>query len=89
MQAVASRVAEEMDVKLGEEVGYTIRFEDITNEVGALSLYLPFYWDKGMIFCFIMGIFRVPKFQKEQMYLDSCWDCIFQGVRSYNVFSRK
>ncbi|EXB88539.1 hypothetical protein L484_008858 [Morus notabilis] len=30
VQAVASRVAEEMGVKLGEEVGYTIRFEDIT-----------------------------------------------------------
>ncbi|XP_020527986.1 probable pre-mRNA-splicing factor ATP-dependent RNA helicase DEAH9 isoform X5 [Amborella trichopoda] len=28
--SVASRVAEEMDVKLGEEVGYTIRFEDLT-----------------------------------------------------------
>ncbi|KAK4732926.1 hypothetical protein R3W88_025914 [Solanum pinnatisectum] len=32
VQAVATRVAEEMDVKLGEEVGYTIRFEDLTNE---------------------------------------------------------
>ncbi|XP_016666233.1 probable pre-mRNA-splicing factor ATP-dependent RNA helicase DEAH9 isoform X1 [Gossypium hirsutum] len=31
VQAVASRVAEEMGVKLGEEVGYTIRFEDISN----------------------------------------------------------
>ncbi|GKV36801.1 hypothetical protein SLEP1_g44893 [Rubroshorea leprosula] len=31
VQAVASRVAEEMSVKLGEEVGYTIRFEDITD----------------------------------------------------------
>jgi hypothetical protein len=30
---VASRVAEEMGVKLGEEVGYTIRFEDITKPV--------------------------------------------------------
>ncbi|KAL5699145.1 RNA helicase [Ranunculus cassubicifolius] len=30
VQAVASRVAEEMGVKLGEEVGYIIRFEDIT-----------------------------------------------------------
>ncbi|XP_024020495.1 probable pre-mRNA-splicing factor ATP-dependent RNA helicase DEAH9 isoform X2 [Morus notabilis] len=30
VQAVASRVAEEMGVKLEEEVGYTIRFEDIT-----------------------------------------------------------
>ncbi|KAG2687764.1 hypothetical protein I3760_09G066000 [Carya illinoinensis] len=31
VQAVAARVAEEMGVKLGEEVGYTIRFEDLTN----------------------------------------------------------
>ncbi|XXG66746.1 hypothetical protein AAC387_Pa06g0259 [Persea americana] len=31
VQSVASRVAEEMGVKLGEEVGYTIRFEDRTN----------------------------------------------------------
>ncbi|KAK4786842.1 hypothetical protein SAY86_010675 [Trapa natans] len=31
VQAVASRVAEEMEVKLGEEVGYTIRFEDVTD----------------------------------------------------------
>ncbi|XP_061357640.1 probable pre-mRNA-splicing factor ATP-dependent RNA helicase DEAH9 [Gastrolobium bilobum] len=30
VQAVASRVAEEMGVKLGEQVGYTIRFEDFT-----------------------------------------------------------
>lgn len=30
VQAVASRVAEEMGVKLGEEVGYIIRFEDLT-----------------------------------------------------------
>ncbi|CAN1770829.1 Probable pre-mRNA-splicing factor ATP-dependent RNA helicase DEAH9 [Linum perenne] len=31
VQSVAARVAEEMGVKLGEEVGYTIRFEDVTN----------------------------------------------------------
>ncbi|WVZ72770.1 hypothetical protein U9M48_021179 [Paspalum notatum var. saurae] len=31
VQTVASRVAEEAGVKLGEEVGYTIRFEDQTN----------------------------------------------------------
>ncbi|GJN06415.1 hypothetical protein PR202_ga24144 [Eleusine coracana subsp. coracana] len=34
-QTVASRVAEEVGVKLGEEVGYTIRFEDQTNPVGS------------------------------------------------------
>ncbi|PRQ29081.1 putative RNA helicase [Rosa chinensis] len=31
VQSVAARVAEEMGVKLGEEVGYTIRFEDATS----------------------------------------------------------
>ncbi|XP_050224763.1 probable pre-mRNA-splicing factor ATP-dependent RNA helicase DEAH9 isoform X1 [Mercurialis annua] len=31
VQAVSSRVAEEVGVKLGEEVGYTIRFENLTN----------------------------------------------------------
>ncbi|KAJ8761085.1 hypothetical protein K2173_000764 [Erythroxylum novogranatense] len=30
VQAVASRVAEELGVRLGEDVGYTIRFEDLT-----------------------------------------------------------
>ncbi|XP_051124983.1 probable pre-mRNA-splicing factor ATP-dependent RNA helicase DEAH9 [Andrographis paniculata] len=32
VQSVASRVSEEMGVKLGDEVGYTIRFEDISNK---------------------------------------------------------
>ncbi|XP_071701244.1 probable pre-mRNA-splicing factor ATP-dependent RNA helicase DEAH9 isoform X2 [Rutidosis leptorrhynchoides] len=31
VQSVAARLAEEMGVTLGEEVGYTIRFEDVTN----------------------------------------------------------
>ena len=30
--SVATRVSEEMGVKLGEEVGYSIRFEDNTSE---------------------------------------------------------
>ncbi len=29
--SVAQRVADEMDVSLGQEVGYTIRFEDCTS----------------------------------------------------------
>lgn len=41
-QAVASRVAEEMGVKLGEEVGYTIRFEDLTDRVCVPTLILSF-----------------------------------------------
>ena len=28
--SVSKRVSEELDVELGEEVGYTIRFEDVT-----------------------------------------------------------
>lgn len=32
-QAVSSRVAQEMGVKLGDQVGYTIRFEDVTKQV--------------------------------------------------------
>ena len=31
--SVAKRVSEEMNVKLGEEVGYSIRFEDVTSKV--------------------------------------------------------
>jgi pre-mRNA-splicing factor ATP-dependent RNA helicase DHX15/PRP43 len=30
--SVAQRVAQEMDVKLGDEVGYSIRFEDMTSQ---------------------------------------------------------
>uniref|UniRef100_A0A6N2LDF1 RNA helicase n=2 Tax=Salix viminalis TaxID=40686 RepID=A0A6N2LDF1_SALVM len=40
VQSVASRVAEEMDVKLGEEVGYTIRFEDVTNPAATMIKFL-------------------------------------------------
>lgn len=36
--SVAKRVSEEMEVELGQEVGYAIRFEDCTSEV-ALFLY--------------------------------------------------
>lgn len=31
--SVAKRVSEEMQCKLGDEVGYAIRFEDCTSEV--------------------------------------------------------
>ena len=29
--SIAQRVSEEMDVELGQEVGYTIRFEDVSD----------------------------------------------------------
>ncbi|KAI0225509.1 DEAH-box ATP-dependent RNA helicase prp43 [Massospora cicadina] len=42
--SVAKRVSEELDVKLGEEVGYTIRFEDCTNRNTMLK-----YMTDGML----------------------------------------
>eukprot|EP00756_Hemistasia_phaeocysticola_P012782 Hpha_TRINITY_DN15227_c1_g8::TRINITY_DN15227_c1_g8_i2::g.65300::m.65300/K12813/DHX16; pre-mRNA-splicing factor ATP-dependent RNA helicase DHX16 len=42
--SVAARVAQEMNVKLGNEVGYAIRFEDITNEKTRLK-----YMTDGML----------------------------------------
>ena len=42
--SVAKRVSEEMGINLGEEVGYAIRFEDVTSEV---SLVLQsIFWGK-------------------------------------------
>ena len=42
--SVAQRVAQEMDVKLGEEVGYSIRFEDMTSHKTILK-----YMTDGML----------------------------------------
>jgi pre-mRNA-splicing factor ATP-dependent RNA helicase DHX38/PRP16 len=36
--SVAKRVSEEMQCKLGDEVGYAIRFEDCTSEVKCLLI---------------------------------------------------
>lgn len=42
--SVAQRVSEEMDVSLGEEVGYSIRFEDQTSKKTILK-----YMTDGML----------------------------------------
>lgn len=42
--SVAQRVANEMDVKLGDEVGYSIRFEDVTSQKTILK-----YMTDGML----------------------------------------
>ena len=42
--SVAARVAQEMDVKLGDEVGYTIRFDDISSHLTRLK-----YLTDGML----------------------------------------
>lgn len=42
--SVADRVAKEMDVRLGDEVGYTIRFEDKSSQMTRLK-----YLTDGML----------------------------------------
>ena len=48
--SVAARVSQEMDVKLGHEVGYSIRFEDCTTEKTVLK-----YMTDGMLFREFLG----------------------------------
>lgn len=42
--SISERVAQEMDVRWGDEVGYTIRFEDKTNELTRIK-----YMTDGML----------------------------------------
>jgi ATP-dependent RNA helicase DDX35 len=44
--SVAARVAQEVGTSLGEEVGYTIRFEDVSSKERTRILYLT----DGMLF---------------------------------------
>ena len=39
--SVAKRVSDEMGVELGEEVGYAIRFEDVTSSVSSIEIRTP------------------------------------------------
>lgn len=48
--SVAARVAQEMDVKLGHEVGYSIRFEDCTSERTSIK-----YMTDGMLLREFLG----------------------------------
>lgn len=48
--SVAARVAEELNVKLGSEVGYSIRFEDCTSERTKLK-----YMTDGMLLREFLG----------------------------------
>lgn len=44
--SIAKRVAEEMDVELGEQVGYTIRFEDMSSPRTTLK-YVQLHGGRG------------------------------------------
>lgn len=48
--SVAARVAEEMGVKLGNQVGYSIRFEDCTSEKTVIK-----YMTDGMLLREFLG----------------------------------
>jgi len=55
--SIAQRVADEMDVKLGEQVGYTIRFEDVTSDSTALK-----YMTDGMLLREAMADKRLDRY---------------------------
>ena len=55
--SVAARVAEEMDVKLGHEVGYSIRFEDNTSKKTVLK-----YMTDGMLLRELLTDFTLPQY---------------------------
>lgn len=46
--SIAKRVAEEMDVTLGEHVGYTIRFEDCSGPRTILKCVGVILWGGGI-----------------------------------------
>ena len=50
--SVAKRVSEEFGCKLGEEVGYAIRFEDVTTEVRQ-------FWFLGLTWKYSVGACEV------------------------------
>ena len=49
--SVAKRVSEEFGCRLGEEVGYAIRFEDVTSEVRKTCLHLMYQWLAWSFLC--------------------------------------
>ena len=61
--SVSARVAEEMSVKLGNEVGYSIRFEDCTSERTVIKYMTgePFYYFHEF-FLVIIAIFWFHEF---------------------------
>lgn len=52
--SIAQRVADEMDVALGEEVGYTIRFEDKSNKSTVLKCASP-----SCVLCCVVCVMRL------------------------------
>ena len=45
--SVAARVSQEMDKKLGQEVGYSIRFEDCTSDATVIKVSKCYYYTAG------------------------------------------
>lgn len=77
--SVAKRVSEEMGVKLGEEVGYSIRFEDVTSKVGIIGeLLLKFGKHSSVLSCGSIPCFRHHLF----LFLLLCVFLIFVFVQS-------
>lgn len=71
--SVAKRVSEEMNVTLGEEVGYAIRFEDVTCEVWLqlISLHSQTIWNTRKA---LHGVLWPEKVMEFYLHFQS-WKC--------------
>jgi hypothetical protein len=75
--SVAARVSQEMGVKLGQEVGYSIRFEDCTSESTVIK-----YMTDGMVSHLHIHISLSIKYQT--LFVVVCY-CIHIIVFTYQV----
>ncbi|RRT84738.1 hypothetical protein B296_00011365 [Ensete ventricosum] len=75
--SVASWVAEEMGVKIGEEVGYTIRFEDQTNPVRTfvISVTVIKFLTDGVLIREMMDDPLLTKYRKKDLR-HAAEDCV-------------
>jgi pre-mRNA-splicing factor ATP-dependent RNA helicase DHX16 len=83
--SVAARVSQEMDVKLGQEVGYSIRFEDCTSEKTVIK-----YMTDGMLlreFLTEPDLASYSVMMIDEVYIDTIIDTIILNKYTNNAYS--
>lgn len=65
--SVSRRVAEEMDITIGEEVGYSIRFEDCSGPKTVLK------YDHSFLYLKFLSTYQMG-------YLTMCYHCSVSGI---------
>ena len=78
--SVATRVAQEVGTILGDEVGYTIRFEDLSSPTRTRIKYLTdgmLFREVGSYHSFIMHASRI-----DHLAISACWIRYFRNIQS-------